>query len=254
MDLIPQQTLLPGSLAGKPEYADFAALAAAYPSPTAGQSAVLLYGGALTYTAGGWLGTLGEQAIPYTSLPAIGASGVAVGTSALASLSGAIFRVRAAAGRWAVQMGQSLIYDSGPDGGGYKLIATDTSLVVMASVVIPAGLIGLSEGWEVWVDGKNDGTYVGGYSAFTVRFQTTNLSLTGTAIANSVNRVGRGEGVFYRRPLNVLQKYTGRAYSGVVSQDATLDLSVPQAIQACIVPGAAGNIDSIRSWGLMRFA
>lgn len=247
---------LSGSIGSITTYADFAAVAAAYPSPTVGTNVQTLYAGSLTYTAGGWLGTLGENAISYTSLPAVGASGVAIGTTALATLGTTTFRVRASTGnRWAVQMGQAPISDSGTNGAGYQLTATGTSLVVLASVVLPAGLIGLSEGWDVWVDGKNDGTYVSGSSAFSVRFQSGNLALTSTAVANAANRVARGIGCFYRRPSNVLQRKTGGiSYSGVSSEDGTLDLSVAQTLEVTITPGASGNVDSIRSWGIARFA
>lgn len=74
-------------------YADFAALVAAIPSPTVGQTAAIAGGGVLKYTAAGWLGSLGVFA---TLAEAQALTGVADGSTCTVSGDGIVYVSKAA--------------------------------------------------------------------------------------------------------------------------------------------------------------
>ncbi len=268
MNLIPQQTLLPGSMnpCRTPTFASptFASLAAANADAAAkiaantAPDAVVIVGTApnvAAYYWTGWTYCLAggiTQVANWEALP----SGALVGSMAMAPrLCGhGMFLAEKSASRWAVLTGQMIVSDCGPgtSTSGYDLTATGTDFVALASYTLPAGIFGEGESWGADALMRNKGVYVSG--ADTAQVRIAGIQLTTSVAANGANRVARCNGAAVRLGGTLVKHTGGLSYGGVTSQDVTVDLSVAQTLAAGIAPGAATNTCRLRQWNFGRLA
>ena len=250
MDLIPQQTLLPGSRT--PQGVNrFETLSSLLASPPAGRATALDAPGSMLYEVGGlWWGEL-KTPIAFASLPTLADGSAAMCPRLVGDGS---YRVKRVGGLWRVDPGECVVMGAGPGANGYTLTAAGTSNVQLDTCIVPASLIKVGEIWAVNTHALKT-THVSGSDVIIVRFgerYICNSSPIPAAVGFHVGNVDISwiNPTVCQRRLSPSRNNDGQAGGPDVSSSIADDT----ALSLAVTPGGAGNVITVHHWSLRRIA